>query len=153
MAGPVCLVRWSAEKFLAGSSAAVTLSKDTIDYFIPLAKTFANRENTTLVLTMADLQKLAMALGFDRPFRLGMDLIQLVDALHAFTDKYGFEIVVKHLETICVAVNGQVSTTKLAEDKDIWRVQTAAHAAVWRLQNPTKPFEALTTSLVSGAPS
>jgi hypothetical protein len=136
------------EKFLDKSSAPITLAKDAIDYFVPLARTYADRQSTTLALTMADLQKLAINLGFDKPFKLGMDLIQLVDTLHSFTGRYSLEIVVKHLETMCVAVDGQVSTTKLHEDKDIWRVATAAHAAVWRLQNPTKPFEALTTSLL-----
>lgn len=135
------------EKYLANSAVAVTLTKDAVDYFITLAKTFSQRPKTTLVLTMADLQKLAMTLGFDHPFKLGMDLVQLVDTLHAFTSKYASEIVVKHLETMVVAINGLVSTTKLEEDKEFWRVETATHAAVWRLQNSTKPFEALTTSV------
>lgn len=136
------------EKFLQKSSASVTITKDAVDYFVPLAKTFADRQNTTLVLSMAQLQKLAISLGLQIPFRLGMDLVQLVDALHNLTRIHNLEIVVKHLQTICVSVSGQVSTTKLSEDLEVWRVSTAAHAAVWRLQNPHKPFEALTTSLV-----
>jgi hypothetical protein len=135
------------EKYLDKFSGPVTLTKDAIDYFIPLTKSFAGRPDTTLVITMAQLQKLATTLGFDIAFRLGMDLVQLVDTLHAFTAKYGTEIVVKHLENIAVSVNGQVSTTKLQEDKEFWRVETAAKAAVWRLQNPSKPFEAITTML------
>lgn len=136
------------EKFLGKYSGAVTLTKDAVDYFIPLAKNFANRPNTTLVLSMAQLQKLAMALSFDQAFRLGMDLVQLVDALYAFFHKFGVEVVVKHLETICVSVDKQVSTTKLQEDKEFWRIETATHASVWRLQNPGRSFEAITTSLI-----
>lgn len=136
------------EKFLQKTSVPLTITKDAVDYFVPLARTNMARDNITLVLSMAQLQKLAMALGSQQAFRLGMDLVQLVDALQGFSSKYGLEIVVKHLETICVAVDGRVSTTRLDEDKEFWRVHTAAHAAVWRLQNPAKPFEALTTSLV-----
>lgn len=137
------------EKFLSSYSGAVTLTKDAVDYLMPIAKTFSARPNTTLVLSTAQLQKLAIALGFDQAFRLGMDLVQLVDTLHNFTTKYPLEIVVKHLDVVAVAVNGQVSTTKQEEDKEVWRVQTAALASVWRLQNPTKLFEALTTALLT----
>jgi hypothetical protein len=31
-------------------------------------------------------------------------------------------------------------------DRPVWRIETAATAAVWWLQNPSKPFEALTTA-------
>lgn len=136
------------EKYLQKTTAKVMLTKDAVDYFVPVAKIFSNRPDTTLVLSMAQLQKLAIALSFTSPFRLGMDLVQLADTLHAFTETTGLEIVVKHLETISVAARGRVSTTKLSEEKEVWRVSTAAHAAVWRLQNPAKPFEALTTSLL-----
>ncbi|MBA3758228.1 hypothetical protein H0X10_01175 [Candidatus Saccharibacteria bacterium] len=136
------------EKFLEKSSSAVTITKDAVDYFIPLAKTYHARPNTTLVLSLAQLQKLATALGFDQAFRLGMDLVQLVDTLHDFTAKYRLEIITKHLEVVVVSVGGEVSTSKLDQDKEIWRVSTAAQASTWRLQNPSKPFEALTTSLI-----
>lgn len=137
------------EKFLSKYSGAVTVSKDAVDYVIPIAKILGNRPSTTLVVSMAQLQKLGMSLSFDRSFRLKMDLVQLVDTLRVFTLKYEFEIIVKHLEVIVVAVNGSVSTTKPETDMPIWRVLTAAQASVWRLQNPTKPFEALTSSLVA----
>lgn len=136
------------EKFLGASPVPVTLAKDAVDYYIPLAKTYHEKGNTTLVLSVAQLQKLAIALGFDQAFRLGMDLVQLVDTLHAFTIKYKLEIVTKHLEVLVVAVSGKVSTTKLKADKEIWRVETAAHTSVWRLQSPAKPFEAMTSALL-----
>ena len=135
------------EKFLDKSSSAVTLTKDAVDYFIPLAKTYQNRPNTTLVLSLAQLQKLATALGFDQAFRLGMDLVQLVGTLHAFTNKFTLEIITKHLEVLVIGVNGQVSTTKLEQNKEIWRVQIAAQAVTWRTQNFSKPFEAMTTAV------
>lgn len=137
------------EKFLSKSSSAVTLTKDTVDYLLPLAKAFMKRPNTTIVLSMAQLQKLSISVGFSKPFKLGMDLIQLVETLQEFSQAYEYEIVVKHLDTIAVGIDGKVSTTKLAKEQDIWRVETATYAAVWRMQNPTKSFEALTTSLVA----
>jgi len=61
---------------------------------------------------------------------------------------YLVHIVTKHLDTIFVAAGGQVSTTKLTKDREIWRVSTAAHTAVWWLQNSSKTFEALTTAVL-----
>ncbi|MCA9331385.1 hypothetical protein KC968_00415 [Candidatus Saccharibacteria bacterium] len=55
---------------------------------------------------------------------------------------------VKHLNQIHCAYNGQVISTKLSYDTDIWRVKTATHASVWWMQNPTKPLQAIATSLV-----
>jgi ADP-dependent NAD(P)H-hydrate dehydratase / NAD(P)H-hydrate epimerase len=136
------------EKFLVKSSAPITIAKDAVDYVMPLSKALINRPSTTLVLSLAQLQKLATSLSFTQAFRLGMSLVQLVEILHEFSVKYGYEIVVKHQDSICIAVNGKVSTTKLKEDKEFWRVETAAHCVVWRIQNPTKPFEALTSALL-----
>ena len=56
-------------------------------------------------------------------------------------------IITKHHQKIFVAVNGEVSTTTLADDLPIWRVKTAAHAVVWSLQSPDKPFQSLTTAM------
>ncbi len=54
---------------------------------------------------------------------------------------------VKHLNTIFVATKGQVSTTKTDQSlDDSWRVDTAAASSVWWLQNPSKTFQALTSS-------
>jgi hypothetical protein len=72
----------------------------------------------------------------------------LVDNLHEFTMKYPVLLITKHLRTVFVAAGGQVSSTKLDEDMEIWRVRVAAAASVWWLQNPKITYEALTTSLV-----
>ncbi len=136
------------EKFAAKFSGALTITKDGVDYFTTNPETILKRPNTTLVLSLAQLQKLLISAKFIKPVTFDMDLIRLVEVLHDFTTENDVEIVVKHLENIFVAVNGNVSTTKLEEEKPVWRVETAAKTAVWRLQNPDKPFEALTTSLV-----
>lgn len=136
------------EKFLQKTSAAVTITKDAVDYFIPLVNSLADRKDTTLVLSMAQLQKLGIAAHFEHAFKVGMDVLRLTEALHTFTERYSLEIVVKHLDTVFVAVDGKVSSTKLTEHNDTWRVSTAAKCCVWRMQNPNKPFEALTTSII-----
>jgi hypothetical protein len=137
------------EQFATKFSGQLTLTKDTADYFTKTPVRLLDRNDTLLVLSFAQLQKIATNSHFVKAFTFDMDFLHFIDALHEFTQKHQVAIIVKHLQTIFVAVQGQVSTTKLPEDIEIWRVKTAAHAAVWWLQNSNKPFEALTTALIT----
>jgi len=136
------------EKFLAKHTGQATLTKDAVDYFTAAPQTLLARPATTLVLSFAQLQKLAIAAHFTTAFTFDMDFLRLIDALHDFTRQHSVHIVTKHLDNIFVAVNGQVSSTKLKEEVKVWRIKTAARTCVWWLQNPTKPFEALTTAVL-----
>lgn len=136
------------EKFITKYNGPLTITKDAVDYFINIDNVLSETTTTpTLVLSLAQLQKLAVKLGVRTPFRLGMDLLPLIRQLHDFSMEYNLRIIVKHHQNIIVASRGQVSTTKLEEDKPIWRVATAASATVWWIQNQSKPFEALTTAV------
>lgn len=133
------------EKFVDKYNGQLTVTQDAVDYFINLSPIISNRPKTSLVLSFAQLQKLAQTLGFSTPFTFSMDLIRLVESLHEFTSIYPVLLVTKHLDQIIITHEGLVSTTHNGEK--IWRVETAAHASVWWLQNPTKPFEASTTAV------
>jgi hypothetical protein len=137
------------EKFTAAYHGQLTITKDAADYFTLAPQALITRPETTLVVSFAQLQKLATTAKFPQPFVFSMDLLRLVEALHNLTRMYPINIVVKHLATIIVASSGQVSTTKLVTDKDIWRVAVASHTAVWWLQNPAKPYEAITTAVLT----
>jgi len=141
------------EKFAEKYAGPLAITKDAADYFTGIPQKVLHRPDTLFVVSLAQLQKLASSAGFTKPFTFNMDLLRLVETLHEFTSTYATSIVVKHLDTLYVATGGEVSTTKLAEDKETWRVITAAHAAVWWLQNPGKPFEALTTAVHEAAKS
>lgn len=137
------------EKFVTKYQGMLVITKDAVDYFKDLPLLLFDRPTTTVVLTMAQLQKLCQKSGQQRPVTFSMDLLQLVNFLHELTTVHPCNIVVKHLDNILVSSGGRVSTTKLETDLAVWRVQTAAKTAVWLVQNPTKPFEALTTSIVA----
>jgi hypothetical protein len=135
------------EKLASTYVGPLTIAKDAADYFSGSPQKILERPDTLFVISLAQLQKLARSAHFPKAFTFGMDLIHLVDTLHAFTAQYQAKIIVKHLDHIAVAVDGMISTTKLDEEQEIWRVNTAAQATVWWLQNPSKAFEALTTSI------
>jgi len=135
------------EKLAHDYSGQLTITRDAADYFTDAPAPLLNREDTLLVISFAQLQKLAVQAHFPHAFTFSMDLLRLIDTLHDFTTQYRLYVVTKHLENILVAVNGQVSSTRLTKDLETWRVATAAHAATWWLQNPAKPFEALTSAI------
>lgn len=137
------------EKLIDKYAGQLTLAKDATDYFVNAPTKLLARQDSLLVVSLAQMQKLAIKARFPKAITFEMDLLRLVDVLHEFTSAYRANIIVKHLQNIFVAVNGQVSSTKLDDDPEVWRVKTAARAAVWWLQNPAKPFEAITTSLVA----
>jgi len=136
------------ESFIEKYTGQITLTKDAVDYFAKSPQTLLNRPETTLVISFAQLQQIATNGRFSQPITYTMDMLQLVDALHNFTNESSVSIIVRHLDSVFVAVDGRVSSTKTDAEEKIWRAKTAAHASVWQLQNPAKPFEALTTSLV-----
>jgi len=135
------------EKFLGKSPLPVTLTKDAVDYVVSAPQTVLNRPNTLLVLSLSQLQRLGIAAKFTVPISFSMDLLHLAEWLHQFTTTHQPYIIVKHLDHVLVAVKGKVSSTTLTEEKPIWRVETAARAGVWWLQNSNKPLEALTVAL------
>lgn len=135
------------ESFLNKYSGRVCLTQDAVEYCLAQPNLVLKRPETLLVLTMAQLQKLAVNAKFKVVFKIGIDLIHLVDGLHEFTTQHNAMIIVKHLDQMVVAVNGQVSTTNLKESLETWRIKIAAQTSVWWLQNPVKPFESITTSV------
>jgi hypothetical protein len=137
------------EKFADTYAGQLTITCDAADYFIASPAAVLARPDTLWVISVAQLQKLAMNAKFTTAFTFTMDILRFVESLRGFSQLHNTQIVVKHLDNIFVAVNGEVSSTRLQEEMQIWRLKTAAHASVWWLQNPTKPFEALTTSLVA----
>jgi hypothetical protein len=137
------------ESFFRKYSGQLTITKDALEYTYPLADLLLARLETTLVLSLSQLQKLARAAHSTTAVTFSMDFLQLLEFLHAFTLTHPANIITKHLDNIFVASGGQVSTTKLTEGKPIWRIATASSAAVWWLQHPNQPFEALTTSVIN----
>lgn len=136
------------EKFAHEYTGQLTLAKDAADYIITSPETVKSRENTLLVLSVAQLQKLATTLGFGKAFTYNMNILLFIESLHEFTKNYAPHIIIKHQDQIHCAVNGQVISAKSEKAPDIWRVRTAAHASVWWIQNPGKALEAYAASLL-----
>lgn len=131
------------ESFIEKFSGQITITDDAINYFLSQPQKLLSRPETLLVLEMSQLQKLATGARYPQAFTSNMDLLNLISMLHEFSLTYKPYVIVKHLDTIVVAVNGQISTTK----SDYDTTQIAAYTSVFWLQNPTLPFEALSSSI------
>jgi hypothetical protein len=137
------------EKFTTKYTGQLTITRDAAEYCISTPSGCFDRPDTCFVVSLAQLQKLAIQARFTTAFTFEMDILRFLDALHVFTLAHPIAIVVKHLGNIFVAFDGQVSSTKSDDEDKVWRARTAAACATWWLQNPAKTFAALSTALVS----
>lgn len=135
------------ENFFEKYDGQVTLTKDVADLFCQEPLAILHRPNTLLVIAMGQLRRLGSNARFPRAFTSEMGLVQLVENLHEFTKRFRLAIITKHQGHYIVALNGQVSTSKIKTDKPVWRLSAATAASVWWLQTPSKTFEALTTAV------
>lgn len=135
------------ESFVQKYSGPLVVTRDALDYFFGHPELILNRPDTCIVGTTAQLQKLATGSHFTKAITTSLDLIRLVDILHDFQVLHKAHLITHQLGTTLVAAENKVSTTLVGDNEEIWRVPTAAAAAVFWMQNLQKPFEALTSSL------
>ncbi len=136
------------EALMAEYSGQLVITRDAVELFKPVAQRLCEREQTTLVLSFAQLQKLFQSLYYPKILSFSMQLMQLVEALHKFTITYPVTIVTFHHNQLIVTHDGKVVSQEFSEPMQIWRGVTATRAACYLLWSPTKPLEAIATSFV-----
>lgn len=130
------------EKLVGKINNPLVIAGDTIDEL--LSNTLLlTRENLVLCTDFNRIQKLAIRLKYPVAFTSTMTLLKFVETLHEFSMQTKLSLIAEFQENIFVAGEDRVSSTKKAAGLD----EIAAKASVWFMQNPTKMFEALTTSL------
>lgn len=127
----------------------LVITRDAVDLVKNDAEALVNRPNTTLIVSFAQLQKIFQAVYYPKMLTFSMQLLQLVEAVHKFTVTYPVTIAVLHRDTLIVAHDGEVVTTKWETPLAIWRGITAARAATYLMWTPTQPLQAIATSLVT----
>jgi NAD(P)H-hydrate repair Nnr-like enzyme with NAD(P)H-hydrate dehydratase domain len=132
------------ESFASKYRGQLALVGDAVDYFLTQPD-ILDRPSTLLVLDFSQMQKLATATKSTTAFRSSLDFLHLVDALHEFSANHQASVVLPHEKTVFATAQGSVSTTQFEKLPSI--TSLAAHASVWWLQNPTKPFESLTSAV------
>jgi hypothetical protein len=133
------------ESFAQKYSGQLSIAQDAIDYFWNPKSSILNRDNSLLVVNLGKLQKIAKNNRPSTPVLHSMNLHELVTLLADWTNSVPTSFITKHADNLVVAVKGKVSTTPHKEE-DNWQVELEAYAATWLVQQPDKPFEAITSA-------
>lgn len=137
------------EQFIQTYSGQLILTRDAIDLVKNGSEMLVERQNTVLIASFAQLQKLFQAVYYPKVLTFSMQLTNLVEALHKFTITYPVTIAVLHKDHLVVASEGQVTSQVWDNPMLIWRGSVAAKAAAYWLWTPSKPLEAITSSILS----
>lgn len=122
-------------------------TRDGVDYFYANPTVLFERADTLLVVSLAQLQKLCGQLKWPTAITASMGLEALCLELADITKTYPVYIAVLYGKAIVTAVGGQCVATTLKTEPHAWRLKTASAASVWWLQNPSRPLEAIATSV------
>ncbi len=136
------------EQLINASSKINLITRDSLDLLKANWPELVQKENSIIIASLAQLQKIFMSVYYPKVILFSMQLTNLVEAMHKFTLTYPLTIVVYHQGQIIVARGGQVSTTPFENPNLIWRGSVATKAAVYAMQNSNKIFEAISASLI-----
>ena len=146
------------EGFLMSTTGKIILSKDALDYAITsYPRPLLHRENTVIVASLSQLQKLLRNAGQPDNVKFEMSFAQIGEFLEKLTAEIRAIVVTVHHDHVYLGVGGEVVVTPLAETQSLWQTQTATYLAVYWLQHDAKPLEALATavyeSITASSPS
>lgn len=136
------------EDFVRSYHGQLTITRDSVDMLLTAPDIVVERDDTLLVVSFAQLQKLFSKVYYPKILTFSMQMQQLVEALHKFTITYPVTIMTYHQDQLVVASAGQVTTTPWDSPMSIWKGMVATSAAAYWLWNPKKPLQAATASLV-----
>ncbi len=136
------------ELFVKKFSGLLACTRDATDYFLKTPQDILDRQNTLIVLSIEQLQKVAAASHYEEPLLFSMGAALVASWLHEFSAAHQAVLVLCHDGQLFAAHRGRVASQRVTFDDKIWRVKTAARASVYWLQNPAKPFESVVTSFL-----
>ena len=135
------------ERFIAEDrTLPLTLAGDSLTLLIDTPSELINHKQLTIATNnLSQLQRLLTAIRYPMAIKSTFNLYQLVNLLHSLTGSYDLTIVLLHEEQIILAHKGLVYSALNPKRIDYLSIATAA--SVWRLQQSTKAFEAMTTGI------
>ena len=128
-------------EFMKQCEKPLFITRDAVDAVTPDVMNWAMREpETSLLLTMPQLQKLLRTLYYPKVVTLSMPTNQLIETLHKFTLSYELSIVTFHNNQLIVAQHGEVVSEDIKDTKwtqiTLWGGALAVQEAVLKLWNP-----------------
>lgn len=136
------------EDFVRNYDGPLTITRDAIDLLLNSPNILVERDNTLLVVSFAQLQKIFTKVYYPKVLTFSMQLQQLVEALHKFTITYSISVATFHQDQLIIAFDGKITTTTWGHPMSIWKGTVATNMASYWLWSPKKPLQATTASLV-----
>lgn len=128
--------------YLKKCDKPVLLTRDAIDAATGdvMNWSVAREVETSLFLTVPQLQKLLRTLYYPKVITLSMPTNQLIEALHKFTISYTLPVMTFHNNQLIIAQNGDVITEDLRDTGwtpiNLWDGALLVRAAILRAWNP-----------------
>jgi hypothetical protein len=129
-------------EFMKHCDKPLFVTRDAVDAVTPDVMNWAvaREGETSLLLTMPQLQKLLRTLYYPKVITLSMPTNQLIETLHKFTVSYELSIATFHNNQIIVAQHGEVVSEEIRDTSwtpiTLWSGALSIHEAVLRLWNP-----------------
>lgn len=129
------------ESFIEKYAGKLALAGDSIDYFLQKPGKLTGRQESLIIGSLPQIQKLAAP----NLIQQNADLIKVVEQVSDWISQTSLAAVTIHSNQAIAAVKQQISTSAVKTSAP--DVKLAAYATVWWLQQPEKPFEALTSAV------
>lgn len=136
--------------FLLRGNRPVTLNLNSISSTGIVWGQLAKLSRATLVINRNLLQKLGTASGLTVPVQSTTPNDRLAEIIHEISQGNQANLVIQDEDMIWAAIGGDIVSTKA---KSIDNTALSAACAVWLMQNPNKPLEALATACFETANS
>lgn len=131
----------------------LVIARDSLDLLTTNASSLVMRPHTTLVASLAQLQKLFRALYYPKMLLLTAPLMSVVEALHKFTLSYPVTLLTLHEGQILTAAGGEVVSTPLGDTDysplGLWNGELATRVAAYQIFCPEQELAATTAAILT----
>jgi hypothetical protein len=137
------------EHYLAETNQGLSLVGDSVDFATGVHPRLLGRDRTLIVASFRQLQNL---IKHTEPMLTpvsNMNLVNLVDSLHNYSQKNKIAIMLEWEGYLLSCYEGMVNSTLIANKQKVELERLAAEASIWLAQNPTKVFAATACAAVT----
>lgn len=131
----------------------LVIARDSLDLLTTNASSLVMRPHTTLVASLAQLQKLFRALYYPKMLLLTAPLMSVVEALHKFTLSYPVTLLTLHEGQILTAAGGEVVSTPLGDTDysplGLWNGELATRVAAYQIFCPEQELATSTAAILA----
>lgn len=111
----------------------ITLARDAVDLIYNGAEAIMNRHNINIIVSLAQLQKLARAIYFPRMIGFSQGIRQIVETLHKLTLSYHATITLFSGDHLLVSQSGKVISQTFSAPMRLWSGEVPARIATWQV--------------------